>query len=435
MSILLTNATLLELSGSRVERADLRIKQGVIVERARRLKPKAGEPVSDLSGKYLMPGMVCGHTHLYSALARGMPAPKRTPRNFYEILKYVWWTLDRALDEEAVYYSALVGALDAARAGTTTLIDHHASPNFIRGSLDVMKDAFLEVGLRGVFCYEVTDRNGMQGAKDGLDENRDWVTRNNGPMFAGLVGAHASFTLSDRSLLACAELAKELQSGVHIHVAEDPCDQEKCKQRLIDRLADAGVLGTKTILGHCTHLDRASLDKAKRAGCWFAHNPRSNMNNAVGYAPVHWMGVRVALGTDGIGADMFEEVKFAWFKARDGRNGLGIGDVAGFLVGAQQLASMLLGVKLGKLEVGAGADLAVLSYPTPTAITSQNLFGHLIFGMSSQFVTDTMVNGQWIVRDRKVVGVDEEAVREKSQKIADSEFGRRSRGSSRYSRR
>ena len=418
MPILLTNATLLDLAESRVERADLRIKHGVIIKRARRIQPKADEPVFDLAGKFVMPGMVCGHTHMYSALARGMPAPKKTPRNFYEILKYVWWTLDRALDEEAVYYSTLAGALDAVRCGTTTLIDHHASPNFIRGSLDVMKDAFLEVGLRGVLCYETTDRNGMQGAKDGLEENRDWVSKNRGPMFGGLVGAHASFTLSDKSLRACAELAKELKSGVHIHVAEDPVDQAKCRQRLIDRLARADVFGPKTILGHGTHLDRASLDVAKRAGCWFAHNTRSNMNNAVGYAPVHLMGKQVALGTDGIGADMFEEVKFAWFKARDGRNGLGIGDVAGFLSGSQRLASQLLGVKLGSLEVGAVADLAALEYPNPTAITERNLYGHLIFGMSSQCVTDTMVDGQWVVRNRKVIGVDEEAIRAKATKVA-----------------
>jgi putative selenium metabolism protein SsnA len=418
MSILLANATLLDLSVPRVERADLRVKHGIIVERARRLKPKAGEPVFNLSGKYIIPGMVCGHTHLYSALARGMPAPKKTPRNFYEILKYVWWTLDRALDEEAVYYSTLVGALDAVRAGTTTLIDHHASPNFIRGSLEVMKDAFLEVGLRGVLCYETTDRNGLAGAQAGVEENRDWLMRNNGPSFAGLVGAHASFTLSEKSLRACAELAKEFNSGVHIHVAEDPCDQAKCRQRLIDRLASAGILGPKTILGHCTHLDKASLEIAKGAGCWFAHNTRSNMNNAVGYAPVHWMGDRVALGTDGIGADMFEEVKFAWFKARDGRNGLGIAEVAGFLTGAQRLASHLLGVKLGSFEVGSVADLAVLDYPTPTPVTAGNFYGHLIFGLSSQYVTDTMVNGQWILRSRKIVGVDEQAARAKAAKVA-----------------
>src|SRR6266446_3097078 len=416
--MLIKNATLLSLVGSTVERADLRIERGLITAKGKKLKAGAGEKSLDLSGKFVMPGMVCGHTHLYSALARGMPAPKKTPHNFYEILKYVWWTLDRTLDEEAAYYSALVGALDAVRAGTTTLIDHHASPNFIRGSLDVMKDAFLEVGLRGVLCYETTDRNGLAGAQAGLDENRDWVIRNNGPMFAGLVGAHASFTLSGKSLRACAEM----NCGVHIHVAEDPCDQADCtkkyRMRLIDRLADAGVLGPKTILGHCTHLDKASLDVARQAGCWFAHNTRSNMNNAVGYAPVHLMGKQVALGTDGIGADMFEEVKFAWFKSRDGRNGLGIGDVAGFLTGAQRLASVLLNTRLGLLEPGYAADLVVLDYPTPTPVTPQNLYGHLIFGMSSQFVTDVMVNGRWVVKDRRVVGVDEEKIRAEAQRVA-----------------
>ncbi|HUI08558.1 MAG TPA: putative aminohydrolase SsnA [Verrucomicrobiae bacterium] len=420
--MLLKNATLLSLAGPTVERADLRIRSGTIAAKARRLAPTAGEKTVDLSGRFVMPGMVCGHTHLYSALARGMPAPRKTPRNFYEILKYVWWTLDRALDEEAVYSSTLVGVLDAARCGTTTLIDHHASPNFIRGSLGVMGEAFAKVGLRGVLCYETTDRNGMRGANLGLQENAAWVAKNRGPMFGGLIGAHASFTLGDASLRLCAGLAESLKTGVHIHVAEDPCDQADCtkkyRMRLVDRLAKAGVLGPKTILGHCTHLDKASLDVARRAGCWFAHNTRSNMNNAVGYAPVHLMGQRVALGTDGIGADMFEEAKFAWFKARDGRNGLGIGAVAGFLTGAQDLASTHLGVRLGVLEVGGAADLMVLDYPTPTPVTTKNLFGHLIFGMSAQFVTEVMVNGRWIVRNRRVVGVDEEKVRAEAQRVA-----------------
>jgi len=420
--MLIRNATLLSFAGSTVERADLRVERGVIIARGKKLKAMAGEKTLDLSGKYVMPGMVCGHTHLYSALARGMPAPKKAPRNFYEILKYVWWTLDRALDDEAVYYSALVGALDAVRCGTTTLIDHHASPNFIRGSLGTMGDAFEKVGLRGVLCYEVTDRNGRHGAKLGLEENETWVAKNRGPMLGGLIGAHASFTLSNESLWACAELADALKSGVHIHVAEDPCDQADCTKKygmpLIDRLAEAGVLGPRTILGHGTHLDETSLDAAKDLCCWFAHNPRSNMNNGVGYAPVQQMGKRVALGTDGIGADMFEEVKFAWFKARDGRNGLGISDVVGFLAGAQNLASALLDAQLGVLDVGYAADLAVLDYPTPTPVTPQNLYGHLLFGMSSQFVTDVMVNGRWVVKNRRVVGVDEEKIRAEAQRVA-----------------
>jgi len=420
--MLLQNATLISLAGSTVERADLRIETGTITAKAKKLKANAGEKRIDLSGKFVMPGMVCGHTHLYSALARGMPMPKKTPHNFYEILKYVWWTLDRALDDEAVYYSTLVGVLDAVRCGTTTLIDHHASPNFIRGSLGVMGEAFTKVGLRGVLCYEVTDRNGLQGAKLGLEENETWVAKNRGPMFGGLVGAHASFTLSDESLAGCSDLAESLESGVHIHVAEDPCDQadstQKYQMRLIDRLAAFGVLGPKTILGHGTHLDKASLDIAREAGCWFAHNTRSNMNNAVGYAPVHLMGKQVALGTDGIGADMFEEAKFAWFKARDARNGIGIGDVVGFLTGAQNLASAMLDVRLGVLEPGGAADLVVLDYPTPTSVTPQNLYGHLIFGMSSQIVTDVMVNGRWVVKNRQVVGVDEDKIRAEAQRVA-----------------
>jgi putative selenium metabolism protein SsnA len=420
--MLIKNATLLSFANSTVERADLRIEQGVITAKAMKLKATAGEKTLDLSGKYVTPGMVCGHTHLYSALARGMPAPRKAPRDFHEILKYVWWTLDRALDDEAVYYSTLVGALDAVRCGTTTLIDHHASPNFIRGSLGTMAEAFEKVGLRGVLCYEVTDRNGMRGAKLGLEENETWVAKNRGPMLGGLIGAHASFTLSSESLWACAELAEGLKSGVHIHVAEDPCDQADCTKKygipLVDRLAEAGVLGPRTILGHGTHLDKVSLDLAKDAGCWFAHNPRSNMNNAVGYSPVHQMGKRVALGTDGIGADMFEEVKFAWFKARDAKNGLGISDVVGFLTGAQSLASMLLNTQLGVLKVGSAADLTVLDYPTPTPVTPQNLYGHLLYGMSSQFVTDVMVNGRWVVKNRGVVGVDEEKIRAEARRVA-----------------
>lgn len=420
--MLLINATLLTLAGSKVERADLRVEEGRIVAKAKRLSKRGGEKVVDLSGKYLMPGMVNGHTHLYSALARGMPAPKKTPRNFYEILRYVWWVLDRALDEEGVYYSALAGVLDAVRCGTTTLVDHHASPSFIRGSLDVMKEAFETVGMRGVFCYETTDRNGKLGAKRGLEENAGWVAKNHGPMFGGLVGAHASFTLSDDSLRACAELAAEAKSGVHIHVAEDLCDQADCtkkhRRKLIDRLEGAGVLGPRTILAHCTHLDKASLAIARRAGCWFAHNTRSNMNNAVGYAPLPWMGKRIALGTDGIGADMFEEAKFAWFKARDSRNHFGMGEVVGLVTGAQRLASQFLGVQLGALEVGCVADLMVLDYPTPTPVSAENLYGHLVFGMSSQFVTDVMINGRWVMRNRVLVGVDEQKLRADCARVA-----------------
>jgi cytosine/adenosine deaminase-related metal-dependent hydrolase len=243
------------------------------------------------------PGMVCAHTHLYSALARGMPAPPRTPHTFPEILELVWWRVDRALDLEMLRWGAQLGALEALEAGTTAIIDHHSSPNAVEGSLDVIAQACAEVGVRVSCCYEVTDRNGADGAKAGLAENERFLRAGG----RGLVGAHASFTLSDETLDAVCGLAADLGVGVHIHVAEDPVDAA-AGNRL------AGRAGANWILAHAVHLE------AELPGT-VVHNPRSNLNNAVGYGrPARF--ARVALGTDGIGADMLEEFRLAFALAR-----------------------------------------------------------------------------------------------------------------------
>ena len=243
-------------------------------------------------------GLVCGHHHLYSALARGMPAPPRTPATFPEILELVWWRLDRALDLDLVRWSARLGALEALESGTTAIVDHHSSPNAIEGSLDVIAEACAEVGVRVRCCYEVTDRNGLDGAKAGLAENERFL-RGGG---LGYVGAHAAFTLSDDTLEAVVGLAADLGVGVHVHVAEDVVD------------ADAGRrwaphADERWLLAHGVHLDR-TLPGA------VAHNPRSNLNNAVGYGrPARFP--RVVLGTDGIGADMLGEAQLAFVVHRD----------------------------------------------------------------------------------------------------------------------
>ena len=243
------------------------------------------------------PGLVCAHTHLYSALARGMPAPPRPPRTFPEILELVWWRVDRALDHEMLRWGAMLGALEALEAGTTTIVDHHSSPNAIEGSLDVIAQACAEVGVRVSCCYEVTDRNGADGAKAGLAENERFLRAGG----RGLVGAHASFTLSDETLDAVCGLAGDLGVGVHVHVAEDPVDAA-AGARL------AGRAGDGWILAHAVHLDRTLAGTV-------VHNPRSNLNNAVGYGrPARFP--RVALGTDGIGADMLEEFRLAFALAR-----------------------------------------------------------------------------------------------------------------------
>ncbi|HLF82942.1 MAG TPA: amidohydrolase family protein, partial [Blastocatellia bacterium] len=210
MSYLLKEATLVTLDPAAIDRADLRVAVGRVVERGAELAPREDEEVIHLSGKLIIPGMVCAHTHLYSALARGMPAPPRTPSSFKEILELVWWRLDRALDAETIYWSAIAGAMDAARAGTTCLFDHHASPSHISGSLEIVREAIEKVGLRSVLCYEVTDRGGARERDHGLEENRSflsWVGRSASPdsqanpnLFRAMVGAHASFTMSDESL-------------------------------------------------------------------------------------------------------------------------------------------------------------------------------------------------------------------------------------------
>jgi len=245
------------------------------------------------------PGLVCGHHHLYSALARGMPAPPVKPTDFVGILEQIWWRLDVALDLDMIRASARLGALEALESGTTAIIDHHESPNAIEGSLDVIAEACREVGVRVVCAYGVTDRHGKDGARRGLSENERFIRAGG----KGMVGVHAAFTCSEETLADAAGLAADLGVGVHIHVAEGAVDAD-AGARLSDLARD------DWLLVHGVHLDR-SLPGT------LAHNPRSNMQNSVGYAhPLSWPG-RVVLGSDGIGADMSEEFRLAYARSRE----------------------------------------------------------------------------------------------------------------------
>ncbi|MGZ8577996.1 MAG: amidohydrolase family protein, partial [Actinomycetota bacterium] len=233
-------------------------------------------------GCLIVPGNVCAHTHLYSALARGMPYALEPPTDFLQILQRIWWRLDRALDEASIRASALVGGAAALLAGTTTVIDHHASPNAIDGSLDVIADALGELGIRSALSYEVTDRDGPTRAAAGVSENERFLATRRA-LARGQVGAHASFTMSEDTLAACVELAARAQTGVHIHVAEDEVDQADARVRFGDgvvaRLADAGVLTDAALLAHCIHLDDDEIRMVRDTGAWVAHDPISNMNN------------------------------------------------------------------------------------------------------------------------------------------------------------
>lgn len=437
MALLLRNVRCLTFEPGYSREVDVRIEHGIIAEVGAGLKRKASDEAFHLSGKIIMPGLVNAHTHLYSSLARGMAGPKERPANFLEILQKVWWRLDRALDEETIYFSAMAGAIEAALCGTTTLVDHHASPTAIPGSLDIIKEVLREVGIRGVLCYEVTDRGGKKERDAGLAENERFIRENKqDPDFRGMVGAHAAFTLSNESLRLCGEMATENAAGVHIHVAEDACDivdsEENFRESVVDRLARHGIVKRESILAHCVHLTPAMIAAVRRADCWFAHNPRSNMNNGVGYAPVQLLGERTALGTDGFPADMFEEARSGFVRMKErsaqlhspratrGVRKAPVEDpsMIGFLRGGQKLVGEVFGQKFGVLSKGAVADLVVMDYEPPTPLTKQNVEGHVVFGIRSAMVESVMVGGKWIVKHREIVGLDSRAVLAKASAAA-----------------
>jgi len=441
MGIVVENALLVDLEPPRVKPAALRIEGDRIVERGPHVAVEAADERIDAGGALVLPGLVNGHTHLYSALAVGMPPPRDPPANFRQILERIWWVLDQALDGESIEVSARIGAMLAARCGTTTLIDHHASPRCIDRSLDAVRRGIEAVGLRGVLCYETTDRHGPQGREAGLAENERfgaWCREHGGGRFAALVGAHASFTLEDDTLVQLAELAERFDLGVHIHVAEDPCDEAETLQRsgrrpgprtgqaLIRRLADAGLLRPGSLLAHGTHLHPQAVEQAVECGCTLAHNPRSNMNNAVGYAPLAAMHAHAVLGTDGIGADMIAELQTAWFISRHAHAGLGPADLLAMLARSAGYASQRLGVRLGVLEPGAAADVVITDHVPFTPLEGGDLAGHLLFGFSSAAVRDVLVAGRFVVRDRKIVTLHAEREHNAARPVAEALWRRMS---------
>ncbi len=369
------------------------------MENGRIAETGRGERIA-ADGVLVVPGSVCAHTHLYSALARGMPYSLEPPRTFLQILQRIWWRLDRALDERSVRASALAGGLEALLSGTTTLVDHHASPNAIDGSLDVIEEALDGLGIRSVLCYETSDRDGPERAAAGIAENRRFlerVRRDRPPLVRAMVGAHASFTLSDETLAACAQVGP-----LHIHAAEDGVDAGA-----VTRLAKHGFLDEHTLLAHGVHLGPDELALVGEANATVAHNARSNMNNGVGRAPVTGFGPRVALGTDGIGADMFEEARAAYFRLHD--DGLPAGPdwpIARLAEGGRLAGRLFDEPLLGTLDPGAPADLVVLDYAAPAPLSEASLAGHWVFGLGSRSVRDVMVGGEWVVRDRRPTRVD-----------------------------
>jgi putative selenium metabolism protein SsnA len=408
-----------------VVESDVVIRDGRVHELT---KSRAGGSRLDCSGCLIIPGNVCAHHHLYSALARGMPYRLEAPRNFLQILQRVWWRLDRALDLPTVRSSALVGGMEALLAGTTTIVDHHASPNAIEGSLDEIGAALQVLGARSVLCYEVSDRDGLEVAYAGVEENRRFLKESGFDLARGMVGAHASFTLSDESLAACVDLGRSQGVGIHVHVAEDAVDERDAEarfgRRVVMRLAETGALVGPSLLAHCVHIDEGELDALRGSSATTVHNPRSNMNNRVGHAPVGSFD-RLAVGTDGIGGDMFAEFKVAYWRARESDPSVDPGWVLELLAASARLAGAAFQEPLlGEIRSGSPADLVVLEYDPPAPLTEENLAAHWMFGLSSRHVRDVFVAGRHVVRDRAPIGIEREQVAEQGRKAAEKLWSR-----------
>ncbi len=396
------------------------------------LRENPEEEVLDYPKSLIMPGLICAHCHAYGAFARGMPLKEEPPTRFSEILERIWWRLDKKLSIEEVYYSGLVTAIEAIRHGTTCIMDHHASPYSIRGSLEALESAYREVGIRANLAYEVSDRDGLERAREGIRENVKFIKKHEGDhLITGSFGLHAQLTLSDETIKECVEAARNLDAGFHVHVAEgieDVLDSiRKSGRRVVERLWDHGILGPKTIAAHCVHVSSGEMRILKETGTNVVHNPESNMNNAVGVSPVLKMmelGINLALGTDGFTMDMFRESKVAFILHKlhtSDPRAMSAEKVLEILFnGNRELVGKYYFRPVGKLVKGAYADLIVLDYLPYTPLTSSNFPWHFIFGMDSSHVRTVIVNGKILMRERKLLTVDEEKVFERARKLASS---------------
>ena len=376
----------------------------------------------DAKGGVIMPGLINAHTHIYSGLARGLAIEGNSPTNFLEVLEGMWWNIDRHLTLDGTRASAYATVLDCIRDGVTTIFDHHASFCEIPGSLFAIKDVCQELGMRACLCYEVSDRDGEEKCDQAIQENADfakWAKEADDDMIKAMFGGHALFTMSDKTFEKMVK-ANDGMTGFHIHVAEGMNDVYDSLRnygcRPVNRLLNHGILGDRTILGHCIHINPAEMDIIKETGTMVVNNPESNMGNAVGCSPVLQMmakGITVGMGTDAYTHDMLESLKVfliiqrhnachpnvAWCEAMDMlfRNNAAIG-------------AKYFKKPLGVLKPGAAADVIVMDYKPFTPFSDENIDGHMLFGMMGKNCRTTIINGKVLYKDREFVGIDEDKI-------------------------
>ncbi len=381
----------------------------------------------DCTGKIVLPGFICTHHHFYSTMARGMAIPGEPASNFVEILERLWWKVDRALLDEDILLSAQIPLIECLRNGTTTVIDHHASPGMRDGSLDLIEKAVREAGIRGSLCYEVSDRNVLGG---GVEENARFIRKvgKGDGQIAAMMGLHASFTISDETLEKCVGIAKDAGVGCHVHVAEDLADREDSLKKygmpVVHRLDKMGASGEKCLFIHCVHIDESEMDIIAATKTAVVHNPESNMNNAVGVTRLFDLlkrNILVGLGTDGMSSDMLAQMRCAYLLHRLANHDPRVAFMEApklLLENNADIVERQFGIRLGELAKGRPADMAILDYQPPTVLDENNFLGHLIFGLVDATVDTTVCRGQILMQGKKILSMDEERIAARSRELA-----------------
>lgn len=414
MALYLKNATYIDRETFTFTKSHIRVNAGangkISFVDSIPLKTHADQ-VIDCEGKYVTKSFGNAHHHSYSALARGMPPPQYQPENFYEILKYIWWHLDKNLDTDIIEASALFTAAESLKSGVTFVIDHHASPYAIGGSLETIAGAFEFVGLSHLLCYEISDRDGTQKGLEGFTQTEQYLKAHK-----GLVGLHASFTVSDHTLKRAALLQEKFNTGIHIHVAEDLYDQEHCminhKQRVLERLQNFDLLKSpKTILAHCLYLNEKEKNLLRNSPVWIAENIESNLNNGIGHFSARGLGSNIMLGTDGMHSDMIRSAQWAWFAGKEFEK-------LTPLKVYKRLRNIHRYLADNNFSGDSENNLVILDYNSPTPLTSDNFISHFFYGLTSGHVQYVISKGEVVVRDRKLVFMNEEDILKYAREMA-----------------
>jgi putative selenium metabolism protein SsnA len=381
----------------------------------------------DCTNKVVLPGFICTHHHFYSTFARGMFIPGEPASNFVEVLERLWWKVDRAIIGDDILLSAQIPLIESIRNGTTTIIDHHASPSASDGSLDVIEAAVRQAGVRASLCYEVSDRN-EHG--EGIRENERFIKKvgKGDGQIAAMMGLHASFTVDDDTVAKCVGIAKDAGVGCHIHVAEDAADRKDSLDKYgvptVERLHKLGLTGEKSIFVHCVHIDEAEMDTIASTNTVVVHNPESNMNNAVGVTKVLKLlskGILTGLGTDGMNSDMLTQMRCAYLLHRLDNHDPRVAFMEApqmLLKNNADIVERQFGIRVGELAEGRPADMAILDYIPPTPMDESNFLGHLIFGMTDSPVDTTVCRGQILMKNKQILTMDEERLAARARELA-----------------